>query len=254
VVSTLQGVSCRRILKALSKGETDPARLAQLADPGLRTGEAELRDALSGAANLEPCLRAMLDVFLTRIESAEQNIEKLDKLIAERLKAHNDAVVRLAGIPGLGANSAQQIVAELGPEAATFDSPAEPASWIGVCPGREESAEVSRSSRSPKGSRPMRRILNQAAQAAVKAKGSVFEAHYRRLVGRLGHNKAIWAVAHKMAIIVWKVLHDRVRYDEKGIRANPAAARKRASRLVGKLRQLGYPVQILLAPTAQATA
>jgi hypothetical protein len=49
------------------------------------------------------------------------------------------------------------------------------ASWVGCCPGREESAAVSKSDRSPKGNRPMRRILNQAANAAVKAKGSVFE-------------------------------------------------------------------------------
>jgi transposase len=41
------------------------------------------------------------------------------------------------------------------------------ASWVGVCPGREESAEVSRSNRTPKGNRAMRRVLNQVANAAV---------------------------------------------------------------------------------------
>jgi transposase len=252
-VSALKGVSSRRILKALSQGETDAGKLAWLADPGLKATEEQLRDALSEAATLDPCYRAVLDVFLTRIDSAEQHIEKLEKLIAERLRQHNDAVVRLAEIPGLGADSAWQIVAEVGPEAATFNSPDQLASWIGVCPGREESAEVSRSNRSPKGNRPMRRILNQAANAALKAKGSVFQLLYQRMVGRLGHKKAVWAVAHRIARIVWKVLHDHVRYDEKGMRSNPAAARKRASRLVSQLRRMGYNVQII-AVTSEAAA
>jgi transposase len=251
-VSALKGVSSRRILKALSQGETDAGKLARLADPGLKASEEQLRDALSEAATLDPCHRAVLEVFLTRIESAEQHIERLEKLIAERLKQHNDAIVRLAEIPGLGPDSAQQIAAEVGPEAATFDSPDQLASWIGVCPGREESAEVSRSNRSPKGNRAMRRILNQAANAAIKAKGSAFELLYRRLVARLGHKKAVWAVAHRMARIVWKVLHDHVRYHEKGIRANPAAARKRASRLLSQLKRMGYNIQIIAATPEHA--
>jgi hypothetical protein len=40
--------------------------------------------------------------------------------------------------------------------------------------------------RSPKGNRHMRRLLNQAANAAVKGKGSIFEIIYRRCVPRLG--------------------------------------------------------------------
>jgi hypothetical protein len=91
----------------------------------------------------------------------------------------------------------------------------------------------------------VRRLLNQAANAALKAKGTAFELLYRRLVGRIGHKKAVWAVAHRMARIVWKVLHDHVRYDEKGMRTNPTAARKRASRLLSQLRRLGYSVQII---------
>lgn len=72
------------------------------------------------------------------------------------------------------------MIAEVGPRAATFDSPAALASWVGVCPGREESAEHSKSDRTPKGNRAMRRLLNQAAHAAVKTKGSAFQSLYRR--------------------------------------------------------------------------
>ena len=63
----------------------------------------------------------------------------------------------------------------------------------------------------------MRHILNQAANAAIKAKGSVFEILYRRLAPRLGHFKAIWAVAHRMCRIIWKILHEGVNYEERGL-------------------------------------
>ena len=49
---------------------------------------------------------------------------------------------------------------------------------LGTCPGDEESAAVNYSCRSPNGNRHMRRILNQAANAAAKAKESIFETVY----------------------------------------------------------------------------
>src|SRR5262249_24383007 len=116
------------------------------------------------------------------------------------------------------------------------------ASWVGCSPGREESAGVSKSDRSPKGSRVMRRILNQAANAAVRAKGSVFRDFYRRVVTRLGHFKAVWAVAHKLCRIVWKILHDGVRYDERGLRPDAQTVHRRIGKLLRELRRLGYPM------------
>src|ERR1700740_635409 len=64
--------------------------------------------------------------------------------------------------------------------------------------GEEESAEVNYSRRSPQGNRPMRRILNQAANAAVKHKGSIFQILYRRYIPRMGHNQTIGIIAHKL--------------------------------------------------------
>ena len=68
---------------------------------------------------------------------------------------------------------------------------------MGACPGNEESAGVNYSHRCPKGNRQMRRVLNQAANAAVKARGTIFAVVYRRLVPRLGHGQAIGAITHR---------------------------------------------------------
>jgi hypothetical protein len=142
VVSDLLGASGQRILRALAQGETDPARLADLGDKHLRASDAELKDALPHAIH-----RHLLSLYLARLDLIESQMTRLDSMIAEAMKAHQDAVVRLAELPGLGIDSAQQIIAEIGPQASAFPSAAQLASWVGVCPGRQESAGVSASDR-----------------------------------------------------------------------------------------------------------
>jgi hypothetical protein len=89
----------------------------------------------------------------------------------------------------------------------------------------------------------MRRLLNQAANAAVKTKGSIFELVYRRLVVRLGHAQAIGAIAHRLCRLVWKILHDRVAYEERGPAVTKARAQRRAQKMIRELRTLGYRVE-----------
>jgi transposase len=251
-VSDLLGLSARRMLHALAEGESDAGKIAELAAKGLRASRAELEDALKAAAALTSLQRGILKLFLERLELLDRQIDTLERSSAEALREHEDAVCRLAEVPGLGAESAHQIIAEIGPKAATFPSAEQLASWVGCCPGREESAEVSVNDSSPKGNRHMRQVLAQAANAAVKAKGSVFEILYRRLTAKRGHFKAIWAVAHSICRIAWKILHDGVRYEERGLRTNPKAVRQRMNRLIRDLRGLGYEVH--LTPLAGAIA
>jgi len=55
--------------------------------------------------------------------------------MASLLSEHQDAVQRLAEVPGLGVDSAQQIIAEVGATAETFPSEKCLSSWVGACPG-----------------------------------------------------------------------------------------------------------------------
>ena len=111
-------------------------------------------------------------------------------------------------------------------------------------PGKEESAEQNHSSRSAKGNKYLRRVLNQAAHAAVAKKGSHFQAVFRRLLPRLGYQSAIWAVAHRLCRLVWKILHEGVRFIEQGHEVGPREKKKRAQMLARALRKLGYEVTI----------
>jgi transposase len=241
-VSDLLGVSSRRMLPGLAKGETDAGVLAAMAEPELRAKPEQLADALRAAATLSPLHRQILGLFLERVELVEQQMTILKRSIGGALQMHQQAVVRLAAVPGYGIDSAQQVIAEVGPQAATFATAAQLASWVGVCPGREESAEVSTSNRSPKGNRVLRRVLNQVANAAIKTKGSIYQELYRRYVPRLGHNKAVWAIAHRLCRLTWKILHQGVAYIEMGMARNVKALHRRTAKLIRALRGLGYQI------------
>ena len=136
VVSNLLGASGLRILRALANGETDPKKLAQLGDERLQCTEEQLVDALTG--RVQPMHREVLALQLQRLQLIDQQIAQLNGLIAQAMKPHQDAVIRLAEVPGLGVDSAQQIIAEVGAQASTFPSAAELTSWVGTCPGKEE--------------------------------------------------------------------------------------------------------------------
>jgi transposase len=242
-VSNLLGASARRMLKALADGETDPAALAALADRRLRATPAQLCDALGACTELNPVYRRLLKMMLEELRLIEEQIGQLDQEMASLLSRHQDAVQRLAEVPGLGVDSAQQIIAEVGAAAATFPSEKNLSSWVGACPGDNESAGVNYSHRSPKGNRNMRRLLNQSANAAVKAKGTIFEVVYRRTVPRLGHKQTIGAIAHRQCRLIWKILHQGVRYEERGPAVSKKSKQTRAARMIRELRSLGYRVE-----------
>jgi transposase len=191
LVSDLLGLSARRMLQAIADGETEPARLAGLADRRLRATPEQLCDALGACTDLNWVYRKLIQMALDELRLIDEQSTQLDQEMAHLLREHQPAVQRLAEVPGFGVDSAQQIIAEVGASAATFPSPKHLSSWVGACPGEEESAGVSYSHRSPRGNRPMRRLLHQAANSAVKTKGSIFQLVYRRLVPRLGHAQAI---------------------------------------------------------------
>src|SRR5258708_7940957 len=156
LVSDLLGASARRMLKGIAEGASDAAALGGLADQRLRATPEQLRDALGACQELNPLYRRLVKMALEELQLLDQQIGQLDQEMAALLRSHQDQVQRLAEVPGLGVDSAQQIIAEVGATAATFPSGKALSSWVGACPGKEETAGVNYSRRCPKGNRHMR--------------------------------------------------------------------------------------------------
>ena len=227
-------------------GEVPPLKKKDSYKVGFAQTESNNPWRLAQTASMkdEAAKRGCQIVYTDAAGSAAKQVADVNSMIAQAMKSHQDAVIRLAEVPGLGVDSAQQIIAEVGAQASTFCSAGKLTAWVGTCPGKEESAEQNHSSRSAKGNKYMRRVLNQAAHAAAAKKGSHFQIVFRRLLPRLGYQSAIWAVAHRLCRVVWKILHEGVRFIEKGAEVHPREKKKRAQMLARALRKLGYEVTI----------
>ncbi len=253
VASDVFGVSGWAMLQRIVAGETDIAALAGEARGSLRKKKAELEEALTG--QLEPVYRLLLRQKMDQVELLRQQIEEINTLVAAAMRDHLATLVRLTKVPGVDLYAAQELLAEIGPTAATFASPEQLASWIGVCPGRQQSAGVCYSTRSPKGNRYLRRLLCQISWAAVHAKDTFFAGLFGRLKTRLGGKGAAWAAAHRITKVIWLLLHEGVEYQEKGTApANPRTLARKCLRLQRECARAGFDLQVLLARPALATA
>jgi transposase len=209
----------------------------------LKGRKQEVVEALKG--EVEAHHRHLIGMVLHQIATLDADIASLDRQAAEAMRAHPDVIDRLSQIPGIGPQAALQIIAEIGAGASAFASASKLASWIGVCPGRNESAEQSYSERSAKGNRPMRRLLAQAANAAVNKKQCIIGLRFRQLLPRLGWHKAVWAIAHQLCRIIWRIVHVGAQYIERfAAPPDEKLRKKRKERLVTELRKLGYAVQL----------
>lgn len=140
----------------------------------------------------------------------------LDERIADLMAEREPDLANLDTIPGIGRLAAEVIIAETGGDMAQFASAQHLASWIGVCPGQNESAGVSKSGRTRPGNTNLKRLLGTAAMAAVRNKDSYLAVYFRRLSARRGGRRAMVAVMHKLAIAIWHVLNDHSPYRELG--------------------------------------
>jgi transposase len=143
------------------------------------------------------------------------------------------------------------MLTESGLNMGQFPSSKHFASWIGVCPGNNESAGKRKSGKTRKGNPALRRLLIQAAHAAARCKNSYLAAQYRRISSRGGPKKAAMAVAHSIAVIIYHILRDHTTYEDLG--SNYFDERDREGterRLVRRLQRLGY--QVDLQPVSEA--
>jgi len=212
VASDVLGVSGRAMIRAIIDGQDDPEELAELAKRRLRGKLPELKQALHG--RITEHHRFLLRALLDQIEALEGLIARFDAQIDQAMVPFAVAAERLQGIPGVGEQAAEVIVAEVGTDMAKFPSAGHLASWAGLCPGNDQSAGKQRNGKTTKGSQWLRTTLVQVAWAASHTKETIFSACYHRWAKRLGRKKALVALAHKILVVVYHLLKDRTEYRE----------------------------------------
>jgi transposase len=214
VASNALGVSGRRILKELAKGNRDAAELAELALRRLREKIPQLREALEGRMSAHQ--QQMLNDYLTQLEFLEQQVEELDGRIEAHLIATGQIkqVELLDTIPGVNLVVGATMVAELGVDMKQFPDADHACSWAGMCPGNHISAGKRYSGRTNKGNVWLRRALCQASWAAGKSKKTYLSEQYRRWKGRRGKKRGIVALGHQILEIAYTMLKTGTAYHE----------------------------------------
>jgi transposase len=218
VASDALGASGRAMLWAMARGETDPVKLASLAQRRLKEKVPQLRRALQGRLTVNQ--RFVLGELLRRWEELEEAdgrvTREIDRYLQERPNLARAREIA-DSIPGIGPRVAEVVVAEIGVQMETvFESDAHLASWAGICPGNKATGGKRLSGRTRKGNTYLRAALVQAAWGATMKKNCYLSSQYYRLVKRLGRKKALVAVAHSLLVIIYHVLQRDQTYTELG--------------------------------------
>jgi len=263
VASDITGVTGRKIIHALIGGQTDPERLADLAQGQLKKKRSQLIEALEG--KVTDHTRFMLRLHMEQLRNTEGLIENIDRQIERSMAAADAEAARHADAPlpfvkaltllvemwGMGQRSAENVLAELGTDMKQFPTAEHCTSWTGICPGSNISAGRNKNSATRKGNCWLRRALVQAGWAATRAKQGYMAARFKRLAARRGKKRAIVATAHSLLKAIYHMLKHGVAFVDLGPEHFDKSQQERLQRhFVKGLEKLGYHVQ--LSPIAAA--
>jgi transposase len=214
VASNVVGVSGRRMLEAIERGESDPEVLAELAKGRLREKLPALRLALTGRVQAHH--RLLIGELLDHIEYLERAIQRVEGSIADLLAEQERAVQILLTLPATGPVTAATVLAEIGTDMQRFASERHLCSWAGVCPGNKRSAGKQKGGATTKGNPQLKTILCEIATTIARLPGTYLHALYHRIARRRGKPRAIMAVAHSLLVSIYHMLRDQVSYQELG--------------------------------------
>lgn len=214
VLSELDGVSGRAIMRGLADGLRDPVKLAGLANWRMNAKQAQLIASLTGRFTDHHGF--LLDTHLRQLEHLDLLIGEITERIEVRIEPFRGFRDLICSIPGISTLVADVITAETGADMSAFPTAAQLASWAGVCPGNNESAGTIRSTRCRQGNTHLKGALGVAALSAARSKNTYYGAKYKRLAARRGKKRALVALMHDMLTTIWHMTNNGELYRDPG--------------------------------------
>jgi transposase len=237
VVSDITGVTALRIIRAILNGERDRDKLAELKDPRTKASAETIAKSLEGNYRAEHlfALRQsveLLDFYQKEILDCDRQISDQLQTMESRIdlvqhpmkkarsrkkktrnqpaydcreQAYRISGVDLTQIDGISESAALTLLAEIGVDMSGWETEKHFASWLTLCPNNKVSGGkiLQRYTRkSASRARDTFRLCGQSLLGSSSALG----AYCRRMCGRLGQPKGIVAAAHKLALLVYRML------------------------------------------------
>jgi len=237
VISDISGLTGQLIIRAIVAGDRDPRKLAGLSDRRVHASQEEIAKSLEG--NWRPELLFVLQQEIDMYDTYQKRIVECDRQLQKQLARLTGVTppgkeprqkpktkpaaaknaprfdlsselqrvtgVDLTRIDGIDVMVAQTLLSEVGLDMSRWKTESHFASWLGLCPDNRISGDKVLA-------RGTRRVVNRAATALRQAANTLIRsrsylgAQYRRLRTKLGAPKAITAMAHRLARLVYRML------------------------------------------------
>lgn len=236
VVSDIHGVAGRAMVKALIDGGS-PAEVLMLAGNRLKADRVELLDALDGELTAEH--RFVLRELMAHVEELERRIDRFDRHLLAELADYRSTLALMQTIPGIDTIGAALLLVEIGDHMSAFGSVDRLASWVGICPGNNESAGKRKTARIRRGNPWVRRLLCQFAHAASRTR-CAFKSKFEALRLRRGHQRAIVAIAHKILKTVFLLISRQTHYRDSATDFEALSVARNAPRWLKMLKKHGF--------------
>ena len=233
VVSDISGVTATEIIAGLVEGKSID-ELLDCTRTQLKKKKSELRAELEGELSRRHLF--LLKKLQKHIAYVENELRDIDDYLFTAMQPYQKQWEILQTIPGIDAVGAALLIIEMGVDMEQFGSREQCCSWAGMCPGNNESAGKRKSGKTPKGSKQLRYLLCEAANAASKTECQ-FKYKYKSLMIRRGHKKAIVAVGHKMLRVIFSRLKTGEVYQDPVIDYEALVVKKNAPRWIRMLRK-----------------
>ena len=227
-VSNVDCKSYKDVVRKISEGVTDPEILIEeihgriIKHHGRETILASLTGVVSQAEiDVLRQLREELDL------AEEHKQECLERMLEICQEKYPDELRRLQTIPGVRERTATSLIAEIGTDMSKFETANHLAAWSGLRPRNDESNRKFKSRRITHGNVYLRKNIIQCAWAASRTKNCFFSrfSYHQTQVRKKNKMKVIVAVARKLLVAAWHVIHDKTDYVDfqKQDRQSPAS-------------------------------
>ena len=277
VLSDITGVTGMRIIAAILGGQRNAQLLASLRDHGCAKSQEEIALALEGTWRPEHLfeLKQAYDLF----QCYQQKVSECDQQIAAELQTlpnrsgdkefeaqprqrgrkKNDCRFEATGplfkalgvdltrIPGVDVATALVVLAEIGVDVSKFPTEKHFASWLGVCPRDGKSNETTKKKAPRKGKNRLGQALRMAAQAVGRTQ-TVLGMFYRRIKSRIGGKGAVTATAHKLAVLIYRMLKHGTQYVAQALEEYEA---KMKAKMLESLRKKAKALGLELTPKVE---
>lgn len=170
--------------------------------------------------------RQLLCRLRQEMQQAESNLQDRFQLLRQLQERDHQWISRLMSIPSVNEVAARLIFAEIGPDLSAFPNAQAFASWIGICPGNNISAGKRMARGIPKGNRYLRRVLTEVSQGIGLSKKGPLAQRFQVFKEYRGHRRAIVAIAHKLARIIFALFRDQAQFAAELLKADVLQAHR----------------------------